>query len=153
MNGIRARHRRVEIMKIGGGQIMEKKLQFLHLGTHGNHGYDRPKKGYDKLSDYIFNFNGTSSATPLVAGSIALMLAVNPKLTLDEIIAILKNNSDDLGEIDFDERFGYGRLNVEKLLIAAEKIKNDPWRLSTCLLLGHCHYLDHKGFKENPKGP
>jgi thermitase len=92
----------------------------VHMATTDITGH---RRGYDKSSDYIFNFNGTSSATPLVAGSVALMLAVNPKLTLSEIIAVVKNNCDDLGKSGRDDRFGYGRLNVEKLLLAAGRIQ------------------------------
>mgnify|MGYP002621258766 CR=1 FL=1 len=39
-------------------------------------------------------FNGTSSATPLVSGSVALMKSVNPCLNPDDIEAILKQSSD-----------------------------------------------------------
>jgi thermitase len=73
-------------------------------------------KGYEPDSDYIFDFNGTSSSTPLVAGAIALLLSRDSNLTVDGIIELIKNNSDDLGDPGFDNHFGFGRLNVLKLL-------------------------------------
>jgi len=81
--------------------------------------------GYDPYSDYVFDFNGTSSATPLVSGTIALILSINGSLTVPEIIKILKEHSDDLGAVGFDPRFGYGRINALKLLEAAKSLKEN----------------------------
>lgn len=77
-----------------------------------------PGRGYDENAEYIFDFNGTSSATPMVAGAMAMLLSIKPDIKPAEAIRILKNNADDLGSNGFDERFGYGRLNILKLLSA-----------------------------------
>lgn len=49
--------------------------------------------GYNQMGDYTTDFGGTSSATPLVAGLAALMMSVNPNLTVLEIKDILKNTA------------------------------------------------------------
>lgn len=49
--------------------------------------------GYSWQSDYTAEFGGTSAATPLVAGVAALMLSVNPKLTLAQLRDILRKTA------------------------------------------------------------
>ena len=71
--------------------------------------------------DYTLTFNGTSSATPHVAGAAALVLSIDPTLTPAQVRDILQRSADDLGEPGFDEFFGYGRLNVEQAVQMAQK--------------------------------
>jgi len=66
--------------------------------------------------DYTANFGGTSAAAPQVAGVVALILAINPDLTLQQITNILNNSADDLGQTGFDNTFGWGRVNAFKSL-------------------------------------
>ncbi len=74
--------------------------------------------GYDQ-TDYYAEFNGTSSATPHVAGIAALMLSVNPALTPSEVKDILQTTAEDLGDPGFDPYFGHGRVNAERAVAAA----------------------------------
>ncbi|PWI48224.1 hypothetical protein CEE45_07905 [Candidatus Heimdallarchaeota archaeon B3_Heim] len=60
--------------------------------------------------------SGTSYATPLVSGSVALMLSLNPVLTTEEIRMILHESSVDLGEEGKDLIYGYGLLNITSAL-------------------------------------
>ncbi len=75
--------------------------------------------------------NGTSFSAPLVAGTAALMKALDPSLDQVEAEQILRDSSDDLvGDSrdtpGFDEYYGYGRLNVEiALLITANRNGGD----------------------------
>ena len=66
---------------------------------------------------------GTSFSAPMVAGAVALLLSVNPSLTPQQIRDALMRNSDDIGPAGFDAHFGWGRLNVNKLLLSAVSIQ------------------------------
>ena len=66
--------------------------------------------------DYVANFNGTSSATPLVAGTAALVLAQNPGWTPAQVRNRLQTAADDLGTAGFDTEYGHGRVNACKAL-------------------------------------
>ncbi len=63
--------------------------------------------------------SGTSFSSPITAGLAALILSVKPGLTAEQVVDILKQNSDDLGVAGFDQYFGYGRINAYKSLTAA----------------------------------
>ncbi len=71
---------------------------------------------------YVSNFNGTSSATPHVAGLMALILSVDPALRSWEVEEIIKRTADDLGPAGRDPEFGFGRINCRRALEAASKI-------------------------------
>ncbi|HET8625171.1 MAG TPA: S8 family serine peptidase [Gemmatimonadales bacterium] len=72
----------------------------------------------DAAGDYTSRFGGTSSATPLVAGVIGLMISANPQLTLADIRRILRNTAEKIGDRSLydanghSDEFGYGRVNA-----------------------------------------
>ncbi len=74
-------------------------------------------------TDYSKLGSGTSFAAPMVSGAIALMLDVNPNLSIEEIRTILHNTSDKIGDYTytdgFHEEVGYGRLNVYEAVKAS----------------------------------
>jgi thermitase len=63
-------------------------------------------------TSYISDMNGTSGATPIVAGVAALMRGVNPGLTAQQIYDILNETADNLGAAGWDSQTGWGRLNA-----------------------------------------
>ena len=76
-------------------------------------------------NDYLLandeeSFVGTSASAPIVSGVIALMLEKNPNMTRDEVEKALHEKSDKIGNLDyvdgFNEYYGYGKVNVERLL-------------------------------------
>lgn len=58
--------------------------------------------------------SGTSMATPVVAGAIALLLSVYPELTNREVKLRLRNSAVDLGQ--HWKKQGWGLLNVRRLI-------------------------------------
>ena len=72
------------------------------------------------LANDPWSFIGTSASAPIVSGVIALLLEKNPELTRTEIVEILKDTSDKIGNIEYvdgwNKYYGYGKINVEKLM-------------------------------------
>lgn len=62
---------------------------------------------------------GTSMATPHVAGVVALMLSANPNLTPAQVRDILQNTAEDLGEPGRDNIFGFGLIRADRAVEAA----------------------------------
>jgi serine protease len=71
---------------------------------------------------------GTSMASPHVAGVMALMRYVNKDLTVGQVDALLASASitDDLGTAGFDTTFGYGLINADKAVTAAISSTGQP---------------------------
>ena len=69
----------------------------------------------DGRSGYTY-MTGTSMASPYVGGLAALMLAVQPSLSVDQLEDLMRLTADDLGEPGWDEVFGAGRINAAKAL-------------------------------------
>lgn len=57
-------------------------------------------------------FNGTSSATPHVAGAAALVLGANPGYGPGQLQTFLQNRAIDMGASGKDTLYGYGRLHL-----------------------------------------
>lgn len=88
----------------------------------------RGKSGYSP-GDYTFDFGGTSSACPLVAGICALVLSVNPGLTAPQVRDILRTTARRIGDagsyVDGRSRhFGFGCVNAEAAVRKAIAMKH-----------------------------
>jgi subtilisin family serine protease len=68
--------------------------------------------------------SGTSMASPHVAALAGLIKSVNPDLTNEEVMDIMRKTAVDLGEKGRDPYFGYGRIDVVRALKAAEQAAN-----------------------------
>jgi kexin len=101
----------------GGGS-----LEITTTDRSGSSGYDS--------GNYTSGFSGTSSATPLVAGVIALMIEANPDLTWRDVQRILittaeKNDPDDIGwatngaGYDINYHYGFGRIDAQAAVAVA----------------------------------
>jgi|SRR5579871_233169 len=64
-------------------------------------------------------WEGTSLATPIVAGVAALALAVNPGLSAQAVVTLLEQNSDQVGGSGYSTSFGWGRVNAYRAVTAA----------------------------------
>ena len=73
-------------------------------------------------ADTFPNFFGTSAAAPHVAGVAALILDGNPHLTQQELRDVLLNTAVDLGDPGLDRVYGYGLVDAEAALLAAQAL-------------------------------
>lgn len=71
-------------------------------------------------SRYDKYFIGTSASVPMVGGSLALALDINPDLTRDDLLDILNKTSSKIGDTPYingkNKYFGYGLLNAGKIV-------------------------------------
>jgi subtilisin family serine protease len=70
--------------------------------------------------------NGTSLATPQVAGVAALVLSRNPGLTGDQVRDVIQETANDLGSPGWDPFFGYGQINAYEAVVQARRGAGDP---------------------------
>jgi thermitase len=74
---------------------------------------------YNRNLNYDY-LNGTSMATPHVSGVAALIWSQFPNLKRDWVRAHLTYSADDLGDPDFDDYYGYGRINARNAVELAQ---------------------------------
>jgi len=77
--------------------------------------YMTTSASYYKNYDYV---NGTSQATPYVAGLAALIRAADPALTPHQVQTLIQTTADDLGSAGWDQTYGHGRINAYAALQA-----------------------------------
>ncbi len=78
---------------------------------------------------FVYSFlNGTSMATPHVAGVLALMKSVNRDISPADIDTLLARGdlSDDLGAPGRDNTFGHGLVNAQRAVVAALTAAGNP---------------------------
>ena len=62
---------------------------------------------------------GTSFSTPVVAGTVALIMSANPSLTPAQVENVLFSTATNLGAAGYDSYFGWGRVNAAAAVAAA----------------------------------
>jgi subtilisin family serine protease len=86
------------------------------LGADANaDGYSDGVLAFGSNEDLAF-FQGTSMASPHVAGAIGILYALVPELLSTQVDALIIDGhlTDDIGEEGRDNEFGYGLLNINK---------------------------------------
>ncbi len=109
-----------EVISVGAVDQTFGRADFSNYGQE----LDVVAPGVDILSTYIKNgyatLSGTSMATPLVAGVVALVQAYarqnNLKATPEKIVELINERSIDMGDQGRDDMFGNGLINVFRLL-------------------------------------
>jgi len=92
--------------------------------------------GYDATDDYVANFNGTSSATPLVAGLAALVRSVYPTMSGPQVRSTIERSAEKVGTLAYadtagyangswNQEMGYGRINAFRALDLADLVVRD----------------------------
>ncbi len=86
------------------------------------------RDGVERGKDYK-HFGGTSSATPIVAGVVALMLSAYPELTAKEVRQILISTADKIGPAEeyvngHSPKYGYGRVNAQRAITEVIRLRD-----------------------------
>ena len=68
---------------------------------------------------------GSSMAAPVVSGVVAMILAQNPDLTVDQVKNILYETANNLGTSGRDDYYGYGKVNAYQALVTAANLDLD----------------------------
>ena len=98
----------------------------VDIAAPGVHNVSTDISGDDgyTASNYISDFNGTSSATPIVAGAVGLVISANKNLTELAVRNLIKETADKVGTLPYwggrNDQFGNGRLNVLKAVQKAQ---------------------------------
>lgn len=114
------------VMAVGATDSSDKIASFSQYGPHISvsapgvkilstfpmYASGMPSKEYGSIS-------GTSMACPYVSGLAALVRAVNPGLKAADVRTRIEKSTDDLGPSGFDDKYGFGRVNVAKALQAS----------------------------------
>ncbi len=68
--------------------------------------------------------SGTSMASPHVAALAGLIRTMNPALSNEEVMALMRETATDIGDKGKDIYYGYGQIDVARALQAAEQSAN-----------------------------
>lgn len=89
---------------------------------------------YTNKSTYMY-LDGTSMATPVVTGTVSLLLSKDPKLKPHEIQYILNKTAKDLGAKGYDTKYGFGLVNpVSALKYDKKKVPKTTFLTESQLL-------------------
>lgn len=118
----------ISVTSVGPNDNHERTIGNPSTTHQHNSEVDISAPGYDVLlsispGQYITG-NGTSFAAPYVSGTIALMLSVNPCLTIEQIELILKQSADSsiyLSNPSYIGLLGAGKLDSYKSVLMAKR--------------------------------
>ncbi|HEX8654624.1 MAG TPA: S8 family serine peptidase [Allosphingosinicella sp.] len=100
--------------------------QFIGYSSRGPAALDPNKPDFCSVSHFTGYFNsdsGTSAATPITAGVVALLKQAKPSLTQDQVKAALKSTAKDIGPAGFDQHSGAGIINAKR---AYDRVRQPP---------------------------
>ncbi len=96
------------VMTVGA---VSKNEQFIGYSSQGPAALDPNKPDFCSVSHFTGFFNsdsGTSAATPIAAGVVALLKEASPALSQDQVKSTLRTTAKDIGPLGFDQHSGAG---------------------------------------------
>ncbi|WP_063925963.1 S8 family serine peptidase [Cupriavidus sp. IDO] len=100
-------------MTVGATNMNE---QFVGYSSQGRAALDPDKPDFCSITHFTgfsTSDDGTSAATPIAAGVVALMKKAKPSLTQDEAKAALKATAKGIGLVGFDQHSGAGIIRAK----------------------------------------
>lgn len=114
------------VIGVAATDIYGGKASFSNYGSY----VDVAAPGVNIASTYPGNryvsMNGTSMASPHVAGVVALMVAAAPAITPDQVQQALTSSAYDLGAPGRDDYFGAGQVDALNAVRAAKALAGPP---------------------------
>lgn len=111
-----------EVIAVGATDFLDRKASFSNYGPS----VDLMAPGVNIGSTILggecglWDFpSGTSYASPIVAGLAGLILAVNPALSPDDVLSILKSSADDIYTDGWDSLTVNGRIDARRAVESA----------------------------------
>lgn len=112
-----------EVLAVSAIDENQARAPFSNYGSY----IDVMAPGVSIASTYPNNqyaaLSGTSMASPHVAALAALIRSVNPDLKNTEVMDLIRQTAQDLGEKGKDNQFGFGQINVISAVQHAEQMK------------------------------
>ncbi|UII55648.1 S8 family serine peptidase [Cytobacillus spongiae] len=105
---------------------------------------------YEKGSSFV-EMSGTSMSSPVVTGAVALLLSKYPNLTPYQVNYVLTKTAKDMGDKGHDLKYGYGMIDIEKMLsfdpkhIPANPLVNENSLLENAQDLGEFDTIEKSG--------
>lgn len=108
-----------EVLAVGATDYYGQIAPFSNYGSY----VDVTAPGVSIASTYPGSqytaMSGTSMASPHVAALAGMIRSVNPMLSNEEVMGLIRSTATDLGNAGHDIYFGHGQINIEQALIAA----------------------------------
>lgn len=121
VGAVNLKHRRASFSSFEGPRMGNRPKSFMKP--------DIAAPGVAVLStrekNVIGRMDGTSMATPHVAGVVALVCEAHPKITVQEIKELLEATATDLGETGRDHETGAGLINAFKAVERAKQMATE----------------------------
>jgi subtilisin family serine protease len=119
-----------EVFAVAATDAKSHKASFSNYGSY----IDVAAPGETIPSTYPGNqyaaLSGTSMASPHAAALAALIRSVNPSLSNEEVMQMMRRSATDLGEKGKDDYFGYGQIDMLRSLEAADQTATSLNRLT-----------------------
>ncbi|WP_287263267.1 S8 family serine peptidase [Moorena sp. SIO3A5] len=113
------------VMTVGA---VNKNEQFVGYSSQGPAALSPQKPDFCSITHFRGYFpcdNGTSAATPIAAGVVALLKQAKPSLTQQEVKKLLESTAKNIGSQGWDQHSGTGIIQPK---VAFDKIKTPPPR-------------------------
>ncbi|NES18394.1 MAG: S8 family serine peptidase [Symploca sp. SIO3E6] len=92
---------------MGPSEVIATQAEVSNLGVQFDYNLNAPAQTGN------VPFNGTSAATPNVAGVASLVWSANPNLTATQVQTIMSETAYDLGNPGYDLAYGHGFINAD----------------------------------------
>lgn len=108
------------VISVAASDINDQRAEFSNFGAQTD--VAAPGVGILLIdaNGAFASWNGTSMAAPHVAGQIAIMRAVRPTLTVQQVTNIVRNTADKVPAMNganFTNQFGFGRININRAIL------------------------------------